>query len=66
MYSLQPTLLILMRLYFLTTFWLPQMMIVATIVPNYLMGIIIGARIQGLMILVGGFFRLPNDIPKPL
>ena len=42
------------------------MMIVATIVPNYLIGIIIGARIQGLMILVGGFFRLPNDIPKTL
>ncbi|XP_059448495.1 ABC transporter G family member 1-like [Corylus avellana] len=42
------------------------MMIVASIVPNYLMGIITGAGIQGLMILVGGFFRLPNDIPKPL
>jgi hypothetical protein len=42
------------------------MMIVASIVPNYLMGIITGAGIQGLMILVGGFFRLPNDIPKTL
>ena len=42
------------------------MMIVASIVPNYLMGIITGAGIQGLMILVGGFFRLPNDLPKPL
>ncbi|GMY39071.1 ABC transporter G family member 11-like [Fagus crenata] len=42
------------------------MMIVASVVPNYLMGIITGAGIQGLMILVGGFFRLPNDLPKPL
>ncbi|PQP97300.1 ABC transporter G family member 11-like isoform X2 [Prunus yedoensis var. nudiflora] len=42
------------------------MMIVASIVPNFLMGIIAGAGIQGLMIMCGGFFRLPNDIPKPL
>ncbi|XP_058191939.1 ABC transporter G family member 1-like isoform X2 [Rhododendron vialii] len=41
------------------------MMIVASIVPNFLMGIITGAGIQGLMILGGGFFRLPNDLPKP-
>ncbi|KAI3675838.1 hypothetical protein L1987_85434 [Smallanthus sonchifolius] len=41
------------------------MMIVASIVPNYLMGIIIGAGIQGVMLLSGGFFRLPNDLPHP-
>ncbi|KAI7742834.1 hypothetical protein M8C21_028172 [Ambrosia artemisiifolia] len=41
------------------------MMIVASVVPNYLMGIIVGAGIQGLMILGGGFFRLPNDLPNP-
>ncbi|KVI10896.1 ABC-2 type transporter [Cynara cardunculus var. scolymus] len=41
------------------------MMIVASLVPNYLMGIIAGAGIQGLMILGGGFFRLPNDLPHP-
>ncbi|KAK7252305.1 hypothetical protein RIF29_36151 [Crotalaria pallida] len=41
------------------------MMIVASIVPNFLMGIIIGAGIQGIMMLSGGFFRLPNDLPKP-
>ncbi|CAL0331471.1 unnamed protein product [Lupinus luteus] len=41
------------------------MMIVASIVPNFLMGIIIGAGIQGMMMLSGGFFRLPNDLPKP-
>ncbi|XP_012480009.1 ABC transporter G family member 1 isoform X1 [Gossypium raimondii] len=42
------------------------MMIVASVVPNFLMGIIVGAGIQGIMILVGGFFRLPTDLPKPL
>lgn len=41
------------------------MMIVASIVPNFLMGIITGAGIQGMMILSGGFFRLPSDLPKP-
>ncbi|KAL3724044.1 hypothetical protein ACJRO7_036115 [Eucalyptus globulus] len=39
------------------------MMTVASIVPNFLMGIITGAGIQALMILGGGFFRLPNDLP---
>ena len=42
-----------------------MMMAVASIVPNYLMGIITGAGIQGLMALGGGFFRLPDDLPKP-
>ncbi|KAK4784679.1 hypothetical protein SAY86_019047 [Trapa natans] len=41
------------------------MMIVASLVPNYLMGIIVGAGIQAVMILGGGFFRLPDDLPKP-
>ncbi|KAL5854969.1 hypothetical protein ACOSQ4_004771 [Xanthoceras sorbifolium] len=41
------------------------MMLVASLVPNFLMGIITGAGIQGLMILGGGFFRLPNDLPHP-
>ncbi|KAG8478569.1 hypothetical protein CXB51_028342 [Gossypium anomalum] len=41
------------------------MMTVASVVPNYLMGIITGAGIQGIMILNGGFFRLPDDLPKP-
>ncbi|KAL5542981.1 hypothetical protein UlMin_010691 [Ulmus minor] len=39
------------------------MMIVASLVPNYLMGIITGSGIQGFMMLGGGFFRLPNDLP---
>lgn len=41
------------------------MMIVASIVPDFLMGIITGAGIQGVMMLNGGFFRLPNYLPKP-
>ncbi|KAI3770163.1 hypothetical protein L6452_01286 [Arctium lappa] len=40
------------------------MMIVASLVPNYLMGIIMGAGIQAFMVLGGGFFRLPNDLPR--
>ncbi|XP_020258175.1 ABC transporter G family member 11-like [Asparagus officinalis] len=42
------------------------MMVIASIVPNYLMGIIAGSGVQGLMMLCGGFFRLRNDIPKPI
>ncbi|KAG6672692.1 hypothetical protein I3842_16G072200 [Carya illinoinensis] len=42
------------------------MMAIASIVPNFLMGIIIGAGIQGIFMLVSGYFRLPNDIPKPV
>ncbi|KAJ7542445.1 hypothetical protein O6H91_10G107100 [Diphasiastrum complanatum] len=41
------------------------MMAVASLVPNFLMGIITGAGIQGIFLLVAGFFRLPNDLPKP-
>ncbi|EYU23963.1 hypothetical protein ABFS82_12G014400 [Erythranthe guttata] len=41
------------------------MMIVASVVPDFLMGIITGAGIQGVMMLNGGFFRLPDDLPKP-
>ncbi|KAL3721765.1 hypothetical protein ACJRO7_034152 [Eucalyptus globulus] len=40
-------------------------MIVASIVPDFLMGIITGARIHGVMMLNGGYFRLPDDFPKP-
>ncbi|XP_070035480.1 ABC transporter G family member 1-like [Nicotiana tomentosiformis] len=41
------------------------MMNVAAIVPNFLTGIVIGAAIEGLMILTGGFFQLPDKLPKP-
>lgn len=40
------------------------MMAVASVVPNFLMGIITGAGIQGMFLLLSGFFRLPNDYPK--
>ncbi|KAF7803745.1 ABC transporter G family member 11 [Senna tora] len=40
------------------------MMIVASLVPNFLMGIICGSGILGVMMLDGGFYRLPSDIPK--
>ncbi|XP_019443467.1 PREDICTED: ABC transporter G family member 11-like [Lupinus angustifolius] len=42
------------------------MMAIASVVPNFLMGIIIGAGIQGIFMLVSGYFRLPHDIPKPV
>uniref|UniRef100_F6HTK2 ABC transporter domain-containing protein n=1 Tax=Vitis vinifera TaxID=29760 RepID=F6HTK2_VITVI len=42
------------------------MMIVASLVPNFLVGIITGAGIQGLLILSGGFFRLPDNLPNIL
>ncbi|KAI5071323.1 hypothetical protein GOP47_0013574 [Adiantum capillus-veneris] len=42
------------------------MMMVASLVSDYLVGILIGTGIQGLYLLTGGFFRLPNEIPKPL
>ncbi|BAF15289.1 ABC transporter G family member 11 isoform X2 [Oryza sativa Japonica Group] len=42
------------------------MMAIASVIPNFLMGIIIGAGIQGIFMLVSGYFRLPYDIPKPV
>ncbi|XXG83569.1 hypothetical protein AAC387_Pa10g1296 [Persea americana] len=41
------------------------MMIVASLVPNFLMGIITGAGIMGIMMMTAGFFRLLPDLPKP-
>ncbi|KAK2632999.1 hypothetical protein EUGRSUZ_L00763 [Eucalyptus grandis] len=57
-------------LYFTTTLFACMMlveslmMIVASVVPSFLMGLTVGSGIQGLMILGGGFFRLPHDLPK--
>ncbi|KAK8529765.1 hypothetical protein V6N13_102667 [Hibiscus sabdariffa] len=42
------------------------MMVVASLVPNFLMGIIVGAGIQGLMIMVAGFFRSPAELTRPV
>ena len=52
---------------FISTFLVESlMMIVASVVPDFLMGIITGAGIQCIMMLNGGFFRLPNDLPEPI
>lgn len=40
------------------------MMIVAAIVPDFLMGVITGAGIQGIMMLNCGFFQIPSKLPK--
>ncbi|XP_052210192.1 ABC transporter G family member 15-like isoform X2 [Diospyros lotus] len=40
------------------------MMVVASLVPNFLMGIITGAGIIGIMMMTAGFFRLLPDLPK--
>ncbi|KAL6220110.1 hypothetical protein ACLB2K_007867 [Fragaria x ananassa] len=39
------------------------MMIVASIVPDFLMGVITGSGILGVMLLAGGLFRKPHDLP---
>ncbi|XBI99061.1 hypothetical protein VPH35_019216 [Triticum aestivum] len=58
--------------FFVATLWACTMlveglmMIVAAIVPDFLMGIITGSGVQGLLMLNAGFFRLPNDLPKPI
>ncbi|KAF6155279.1 hypothetical protein GIB67_019805 [Kingdonia uniflora] len=41
------------------------MMVVASLVPNYLMGIITGAGIIGILMMPDGFFRFLPDLPKP-
>uniref|UniRef100_A0A7N0TU25 ABC transporter domain-containing protein n=2 Tax=Kalanchoe fedtschenkoi TaxID=63787 RepID=A0A7N0TU25_KALFE len=42
------------------------MMVVASLVPNFLMGIITGAGVIGIMMMTSGFFRLLPDLPKPI
>ncbi|MQM16686.1 hypothetical protein Taro_049644 [Colocasia esculenta] len=42
------------------------MMVVASLVPNYLMGIITGAGVMGIMMMTAGFFRRLPDLPKPV
>ncbi|ESQ30337.1 hypothetical protein EUTSA_v10011282mg [Eutrema salsugineum] len=39
------------------------MMMIASLVPNFLMGVIIGAGYIGVMVLSAGFFRLFPDLP---
>ncbi|KAG8370990.1 hypothetical protein BUALT_Bualt13G0040600 [Buddleja alternifolia] len=42
------------------------MMIIASIVPNFLMGIIAGAGVLGIMMMTAGFFRTLRELPKPI
>ncbi|GMN26239.1 hypothetical protein TIFTF001_001229 [Ficus carica] len=42
------------------------MMIVASLVPNFLMGVTIGAGYLAIMMMTAGFFRSLPDLPKPL
>ncbi|KAJ7547414.1 hypothetical protein O6H91_08G084900 [Diphasiastrum complanatum] len=39
---------------------------IASVIPDFLMGIILGAGIQGMFMLVCGFFRLLRNLPKPV
>ncbi|XP_038701081.1 ABC transporter G family member 15-like [Tripterygium wilfordii] len=41
------------------------MMVVASLVPNFLMGVVTGAGIIGIIMMTSGFFRLLPDLPKP-
>ncbi|XP_054796036.1 ABC transporter G family member 12-like [Prosopis cineraria] len=40
------------------------MMIIASLVPNFLMGVIVGAGYVGVMMMTSGYFRLRPDLPK--
>ncbi|KAL5766492.1 hypothetical protein ACOSP7_017109 [Xanthoceras sorbifolium] len=40
------------------------MMLIASLVPNFLMGVIVGAGYLGIMMMTAGFFRLLPDLPK--
>ncbi|XP_010102371.2 ABC transporter G family member 15 [Morus notabilis] len=42
------------------------MMIVASLVPNFLMGVTVGAGYLAIMMMTAGFFRSIPDLPKPL
>ncbi|CAN1158292.1 ABC transporter G family member 15 [Linum perenne] len=42
------------------------MMTIASLVPNYLMGIVIGAGYIGILMMTSGFFRFLPDLPKVL
>uniref|UniRef100_J3NCY0 ABC-2 type transporter transmembrane domain-containing protein n=1 Tax=Oryza brachyantha TaxID=4533 RepID=J3NCY0_ORYBR len=59
--------------YFVTTLYTcnilveSMMMVIAVVVPDFLMGVIVvGTGVQGMMMLNGGFFHLPSSLPKPV
>ncbi|PKI57730.1 hypothetical protein CRG98_021797 [Punica granatum] len=41
-----------------------SMMIIAALVPNFLMGVILGAGYIGIMMMTSGYFRFLPDLPK--
>ncbi|KAK7258982.1 hypothetical protein RIF29_24575 [Crotalaria pallida] len=41
-----------------------SMMIIASLVPNFLLGLIIGAGYIGVMMMTTGYFRQIHDLPK--
>ncbi|KAF7833699.1 ABC transporter G family member 15-like [Senna tora] len=41
-----------------------SMMVIASIVPNFLMGVIIGAGYMGVIMMTSGYFRLRPELPK--
>ncbi|CAM6086145.1 unnamed protein product [Calypogeia fissa] len=43
-----------------------MMMAVSSCVSEFLLGIMLGAGVQGIYILVSGFFRLADDLPDPV
>ncbi|CAM6092191.1 unnamed protein product [Calypogeia fissa] len=43
-----------------------MMMTVSSCVSEFLLGIMLGAAVQGIYILVSGFFRLADDLPDPV
>ncbi|MED6211666.1 hypothetical protein PIB30_075942, partial [Stylosanthes scabra] len=52
---------------FAIVMWVESLMlVVGSVSPNYVTGMFIAGGVQGIMVLVGGFYRLPKDIPKPL
>ncbi|CAJ1936090.1 unnamed protein product [Sphenostylis stenocarpa] len=52
---------------FAIVMWVESLMLViGSISPNFVIGMFIAGGVEGLMILTGGFYRLPNDLPKPL
>lgn len=54
-------------LLFAIVMWVESLMLViGSISPNYVIGMFLAGGVEGLMIVTGGFYRLPNDLPKPL
>ncbi|XP_031259587.1 ABC transporter G family member 15-like [Pistacia vera] len=54
-----------LNIFFCITVIESLMMVVASLVPNFLMGVVVGAGILGIIMMTSGFFRLLPDIPKP-